>query len=139
MKRILIPTDFSGHSKHTIQYVISLFKDINTPCKISLIHTYKVQQTDPDKVIYENDEMKKRSRSALEEERDEAMKLISNANISIDISSHMGSLNNVVEHLLQKEKIDLVVMGKNKGKHVEMISHILKQQQCPLLITYIPE
>ncbi len=62
--------------------------------------------------------------------------MVSNPNISVDTASHIGSLNNVVRQLLQKEKFDLVVMGKNDGKHIEAISALLKQQLCPFLITH---
>lgn len=136
MKKILITTDFSTHSQYTIFYVLNLLHDTQIPCKILLLNTYIVQQTDPHQVISTNDELKRISKLGLERQRDKALKNVINFNISIEIASHMGSLNNVVMQLLRKEKIDLVAMGKNGGRHVESLSHLLKQQQCPLLITY---
>lgn len=139
MKQILIATDFTCHSKHTIQYVLRFMQDTKIPCHITLVNTYMVQQTDPKQVILLNDELKKKSKAGLEQERDEAIGKITNPNISIDIASHMGSLNYVILQLLNKKEIDLVAMGKNGGQHVETISVMLKQQQCPLLITYFKE
>jgi hypothetical protein len=101
-----------------------------------LLNTYLVQQTDPGQVIKLNDELKNISKAGLEAERLEAVGKITNPHISIETSSHMGSLNYVILQFLQKEKIDMVAMGKNGGKHVETISTLLKQQHCPLLITY---
>ena len=136
MKRILIATDFSSHSNHTIQYVLGFLKDTKIPCKITLLNTYMVQQTDPSQVIQLNDELKQKSKAGLEKERDDALRSISNSQITIDVASHMGSLNNVILQLLNKDEVDLVAMGKDGGKNVETISGLLKKQCCPLLITY---
>lgn len=67
------------------------------------------------------------------------MKKVKNPNVTLEVASHMGSLNNVVLQLVQKDKFDMVAMGKSGGDNVETISKMLKQQKCPLLITYLPE
>lgn len=139
MKKILITTDFSAHSRHTVDYIINLFHDTQIPCNILLLNTFKVLQPDPKKVIATNDELKKLSTLGLEVERSEALRKITNPLIKVDIASHMGSLNNVVLQILQNEKVDLVGMGKKKGRHVEMMSSLLKKYNCPLLITYMEE
>ena len=139
MKHILIATDFSRHSKYAIQYVLGFLQDTHIPCKITLVNTYMVQHTDPSQVILLNDELKNRSKAGLEQERNDALAKITNPNITIDISSHMGSLNHVILQLLKKTDIDFVAMGKNGGRHVETISKLLKIQKCPLFITYIKE
>lgn len=94
-----------------------------------------IQQTDPLQVISFNDELKRRSKAGLERQCADAMRRITNKNITVETASHMGSLNNVILQLLRKEGIDLVAMGKDGGKHVESVSSLLKLQQCPLLIT----
>lgn len=137
MKRILIATNFSAHSGCTIKYVLNLFKDTQIPCHILLVNTYMVQQTDPLQVILVNDELKSRSKQNLETEKVCALALIDQAAITIETSSHLGTLKNVVQHLLQKDKIDLVAMGKNGGRHVETVANLLKKLKCPLLITYL--
>lgn len=110
--------------------------DLQIPCRILLIHTYMVHQTDPELALSDNDSFKERSKAGLEAERLEALKHNKNPHISIETSSHMGSLNNVIQHLLKKEKIDLVAMGKNGGRHVASVATMLKKLKCPLLITH---
>ena len=137
MKRIIVTTNFSSHSKYTVEYVVNFLNATQIPCSILLVNTFMVQQTDPDQVILANDQLKQLSRQKLELERLEALKLITNSNISVETSSNMGSLNYVILNLIQKEKFDLVAMGKNGGRHVEAMSTMLKTKKCPLLITYM--
>jgi len=139
MKRILITTDFSANSKHTIEYVLDFLHDTKILSEILLVNTFMVQQTDPLQVIRQNDEFKMRSRAGLEKEKSEALKKINNSNISVNTSSHMGTLSNVILQLLKKEKIDLVAMGKDGGRHVETVAALLREKECPLLITYLKE
>ena len=136
MKYILITTDFSHHSKYTVQYVLNFMQETNIPCRIILLNTYLPPQTDPDQVISVNDTLRMKSKIGLLQEMVEAQKNIRNPLITIETRSHIGTLKNVILQLLQNNKFDLVAMGKNGGKHVETISVLLKQQHCPLLITY---
>jgi nucleotide-binding universal stress UspA family protein len=136
MKTILVTTDFSHHSNHTIDYVLEFLRDTQIPCKLLLLNTYMVQATNPAEVISMNDELRKRSHTGLESAMLEARSKITNPNITVEVASHMGTLNNVILNLLSKKKIDMVAMGKNGGWHVEMVASLLKQQKCPLLITY---
>jgi hypothetical protein len=139
MKRILLPTDFTCHSKHTLEYVLNFLQDTQISCHITLVNTYMVQQTDPRQVIQLNDQLKQTSKKGLEQALDYAQSQIKNPLITVDIASHMGSLNNVVLQMIRDKEFDLVAMGKNGGKHVETISVLLKQLECPLLITYLKE
>ena len=139
MKRILVTTDFSPHSRHAIEYVLDLMKETASPCQIFLLNTYMVQHKDPDEIIHLNDELRKHSKANLREEKEAVLKKVTNPNIRIEVASHIGSLSNVILQLLQKEKIDLVVMGKSNGQHVEKVSNLLKQEKCPLLITFLKE
>ncbi len=139
MKRILIPTDFSKHSRHTLQYVLELLQGFSTPWRILLVNTYMIKETDPNEVIKINDALKGKSKQGLELERELALQYNKNPLLTIDVASHMGSLTNVVLQLLRSENIDLVAMGKNGGRNVESVANLLKQQQCSLLITYINE
>lgn len=136
MKKILITTDFTFDAKYTIEFVLDLFRETQIPCRIILLNTFMIQQTDPGKIIALNDEMKLRSKTGLERQRTEAMDGVRNSNISIEIASHMGSLTNVILQLLSTNKIDMVAMGKNCGKHVEKVAALLEQKHCSLLITH---
>lgn len=116
--------------------MLELLKDVQSPCKILLVNTYIVQHTDPSKIIFLNDELKLKSKEGLEKQRNETLKLITNPNITIEVASHMGSLRNVLHQILDSTKYDLVVMGKNGGKHVESVTSLMKEKHCPLLITH---
>ena len=137
MNNILLTTDFTKDSSHSLDYVLDILKDSKFPVKILLLHTFMVQQTDPSKIIILNDEMKLKSKMGLEELRNEAMKKVTNPNISIEVASQMGSLKNVILQLLDTSKFDLVVMGKNGGKQIESVAALLKQRNCPILITHL--
>lgn len=139
MKKILIATDFSRHSKHTLQYVLNFFQDIQVPCHITLLNTYMVLPTDARQVIIMNDELKKKSLAGLHLEENEARQMIKNPHLKIEVISHMGSLKNVISNLFQAKKFDLVAMGKDGGKNVETVQTLLKQVECPLLVTYLAE
>jgi nucleotide-binding universal stress UspA family protein len=137
MKRILIATDFSPHSRTVIDCVVNMIKDNISHCEIILLNTYMVKETDPQKVISLNDELKLASKRSLEHERAELQKKITNPNVSVNIASHMGSLTNVISQLVKTHTVDLVAMGKDGGRNVENVSTILRQIGCPLLVTYL--
>lgn len=139
MKKILIATDFSRHSKYTIEYILNLLGDTHIAFQICLLNTYMVQHTDPAKVITLNDELKRKSKAGLEMELSEMLKKVNTPHLTFQTASHMGSLNNVVLQMVRNEKFDMVAMGKSSGDNVETIAKMLKQQKCPLLITYLPD
>lgn len=136
MNRVLITTDFTHHSKNAIKVALELFNDFQKPCHIVLVNTYLVPEVHPDLLISTNDQLRKISKAGLEQDREEALKLNKNPLITFETISQMGSLTNVTLQTIEKHKIDLVVMGKNGGKHVDLVSALLKKQGCPLLITY---
>ncbi len=137
MKRILIATDFSPHSRTAIDCVVNIIQDSISDCEIILLNTYMVKETDPQKVISQNDELKRASKRSLEHEQAELKKKITNPNVSVNVASHMGSLTHVVSQLIRTNTVDLVAMGKDGGKNVENVSMILRQIGCPLLVTYL--
>lgn len=139
MKRIIIATDFSPHSRKAIDCVIGILKDTMARYEILLLNTYMVKETDPLKIIALNDELKLASKRNLEFEREEIQKKLRNPNITVGIASHMGSLTNVVSQLIKKDQVDFVAMGKDGGKNVENVSVILRQYGCPLLVTYLAQ
>lgn len=136
MKKILIATDFGPYTQHTIKYVLNLLEGTQDPCTILLVNTYMVDYlNDLDNIIPLNDELKAKSKAGLELVKNETLKLIKNKNISLETSSHFGSLYNVILNIQKKENIDLVAVGKNTDINLEAISELLKKQNCPLLIT----
>ena len=136
MKRVLITTDFTYHSKNAVKVALELFNDSQKPCHFVLMNTYLVPEVDPELIISANDKFKKISKAGLELEREEALKLNKNPLTTFETISQLGSLTNVTLQTIEKFNINLVVMGKNGGKHVDLVAALLKQQGCPLLITY---
>lgn len=135
MKRILVATDFSEHSRHALKHAIELVRNTEHPVRITLLNSYRVQETDPLRVIDLNDELRRQSKAGLEQERQEALKLIKNPHITIDTASHIGSLSNVILQLLQVGEVDLVVLGKDGGAKLASVEAMLKQKKCPFLVT----
>lgn len=135
MKSIVIPTDFSPSSRYATLVVLELIKETENFCRVLLLNTFMVQHTDPDQVIRLNDELKQLSKQGLECECEAARRLVTNSNITVEVASHMGSLSNVLLHLLNKEKIDLVVLDQNGGWQMEELAGLLKQKKCQLLVT----
>lgn len=140
MKSILITTDFSDHSEYTLRYVLDLVRHTKTVVRILLLNTYMVDlQTDPQRLVQLNDELKSKSKQSLEVQKREALQWIRNPNIAIETTSHMGSLANVITNLIKKEKIDLVAMGKDNGQQIEKMTNLLKEYDCSLLVTNYPK
>ncbi len=137
MKNVLIPTDFSHHSRHSIECVLDLLQNTSKPCRILLVNSFMILQTDAKLVIAQNDEAKQISLDGLLRDKNFANKNLPNPLITIETVSHMGSLRNVISHLLLKERFDLIAMGKDGGKNIETISKLLKvENKCSLLVTY---
>ena len=137
MNSILITTDFSPHSQYTLEYVLNLLEQTRVTSRILLVNTYLMDlQNDPQGLVQRNDELKLLSNNHLDKQKAESLRWIRNPEITIQTASHMGSLPNVISHLIIKEKIDLVAMGNDGGSHVYKIVDLLKKLKCPLLITY---
>lgn len=140
MKSILVTTDFSPHSNYSLRYILEWLKDIQSPTNIILLNTYLVDmKNDHQHLLQLNDQMRLESKKKLELQKAEALTWVKNSFTDIKTASHMGTLTNVMTNLIRTEQIDLVVMGKNGGGHVEQIVDLLKKQRCPLLITYNKE
>lgn len=121
MKTILIPTDFSVASRNAIQYAFNLFGDKKEDYRILLLNTYLIPSSPFNQLIFLHDELRKKSLDGLEKQRQWAKGVNPNHPISLEIFSSMGSLENVINYLIDNEKIDCVVMGM---EHVN----------CPLLV-----
>jgi hypothetical protein len=136
MKKVLVTTDFSTQSRRTLEGVLHFFKDSQEDCQIILLNTYLVTLTDPDFIISLNDEMKLKSKNGLEKEKAAALKINSNKKISIETTSHIGSLNNVIQRLIRCERIDMVALGKEDREALEELRLALKDHDtCSLLVT----
>lgn len=139
MKTVLVPTDFSETSKKAIEYVVQFFEDMAGVCKLILLHSYSVPKTeDFSKVVEINDMAKSKAKSRLEDEVQWAQNLSQDRFLEVEPILHMGSLESVISQVLKDNKVDLIVMGKDGGEHVEQIYKILKHNKflSPLLIVF---
>jgi hypothetical protein len=135
MKKVLITTDFSAQSRHTLEVVLNLLKETHEQCQIIILNTYLVKYSDPERLISLNDELKIKSKTGLEIEKAAAVRLNTNQHVSIETTSHIGTLNNVIQYLIKRDGIDMVAMGKEDGNALEAVKLALKDHQsCSLLI-----
>lgn len=138
MVKILVPTDFSTDSKKAIDFAVNFFKD-KSPSKIYLLNTYMVQPTDGNNVIDMNDRIKQMAMKGLEKAKDYSETLTQKGKvIDIDFETHLkiGSLKNVIYQMIKEQDIDLVVMARDAGKHINEVSKHLKDKssECPIVI-----
>lgn len=140
MKNILVTTDFSPHSRYSLEYTVKLVQHESTACRILLLNTYMIPILPgmiTSQIILLNDKLKNKSKELLEQERLSVGKFIDNSKITIHCSSHIGTFENVVHQLLDSEKFDLLVIGKDGGRHIKTITAFLTDYDCRLLVTYL--
>lgn len=133
--KILIPTDFSTNSKGLIDNVLESVHYSSLVTEVLLLNTFIVKETDPELVITANDKLKSDSKTFLGLLKSEADEKYKNPNIVIATASHLGSLKNVVQQILKKEKFDIVTVTKEQARELNSIRDFLKENGCLLVIT----
>ncbi|MDA8792105.1 universal stress protein [Bacteriovoracaceae bacterium] len=135
MVRILVPTDFSHDSQKAIDFAVNFFKD-KSPSKIHLLNTYMVQKSDGNNIIDMNDRIKEMAMKGLERAKDYSEQLTKTETIDVETHLKIGSLKNVIYQMIKEQGIDLVVMGRDAGKHINEVSKHLKDKsaECPIVI-----
>lgn len=132
--KILIPTDFSSTSRTLIERVVDSLTETNTLTEILLLNTFIVKETDPEFVIVANDKLKSASRSSLEELKLLTLNKIKNPHIQVQTASHLGSLKNVIQQILKKEKFDQLTVTKDQAAELISIKDFLKEKACTFVI-----
>lgn len=143
MRKILIPTDFSENSFNSIKYATELFK--HGPTQIYLLHAFsdevyenKLQKEDLDFEVLQR-EAKDRAEHSLESLKMEVYKYSPNPKHSINLIAEFGMLVDAVNDWVEKENIDVVVMGtqgKTDDKKLTFGSNtlqVIKYVKCPVL------
>ncbi|NNC70735.1 MAG: universal stress protein [Flavobacteriaceae bacterium] len=119
MKKVLIPTDFSDNSKVALDYAIELYKD--APCSFYVLNTYDQLVTSDhfDVAVATNlkalQMLKKNSETQLKKIETYFKKKNTNANQQIKTISQIGTLIAAVKDVVNKEAIDVIIMG-TKGE-----------------------
>ncbi len=132
--KILIPTDFSLTSKSLIEQVVNSLHETDTLTEILLLNTFIVKETDPEQVITANDKLKSESKMSLEELKSLMMGKILNPNIQIQTVSHLGTLKNVIQQILKKEKFDQLAVTKELATELTTIREFLRDKECSFVI-----
>lgn len=143
MRKILIPTDFSENAINAIKYATELFK--HGPTEIYILHAFADEVYD-DKARLANaifEELKassaEKSKMALEKLKQEVLRFSPNPKHNIHLLSEFGLLVDSVNDWVEKENMDVVVMGtkgKTADKNLTFGSNtlqVIKYVKCPVL------
>lgn len=147
MHKILIPTDFSANSFNAAKYAAELFK--YGPSEIHILHAYAEEiydletELNPEEYDMYQNEVANRSISELGKFQKDLIAIYSNPKHKVFTVSIFGLLIEAVNDLVEKENIDIVVMG-TKGKTADKkmtfgsnTVQVMKYVRCPVLA--IPE
>lgn len=143
MRKILIPTDFSENSLNAIKYATELFK--HGPTEIYLLHAFadevydtKLRMAD---LIFEDlqKQAMEKAETALETLKKEIFSFSPNPKHNFHTISEFRLLVDSVNDWVEKENIDVVVMGtkgKTSDKSLTFGSNtlqVIKYVKCPVL------
>ncbi|MBQ4915939.1 universal stress protein [Maribacter sp. MMG018] len=143
MTRILLPTDFSDNALESIHYALRAFKDVE--CTFFLLNTYMppVYHTEyllgsPGQIGL-GDLLQEQSKTDLKKLKTRLEEEFENPLHTFITHSAFNILSSEIRHVVEKENIDMVIMG-TKGatgaKEIFMGSNtvdVIKNTKCPVL------
>ncbi|WP_310992171.1 universal stress protein [Aequorivita marina] len=147
MRKILIPTDFSKNAMNAAKYAAELFK--HGPSEIYLLHTFADEVYDAktrlaDAVFGElQQEVLHKAEANLEKMRQDLFNISPNPKHKVFTIAEFGMLVDSVNELVERENIDVVVMGtqgETDDKQLTFGSNtlqVIKYVKCPVLA--VPE
>ncbi len=143
-KRILIPTDFSRNAYNAIKYAMELYK--REHCEFFILNTYYLSGYSKENLLSPTptDEALAKIREKSEKNLDRLKMQMSfyeeNENHSFKFLSEFGSFFDVLKKVVEKEDIELVIMGtqgETDNKTVILGSNAVnameKIRNCPVL------
>ncbi len=143
MRKILIPTDFSENAINAIRYAVELFKYEQSD--FFIIHAYADEVYDDNTLVSRKvfDELKDAIRNNSDNELAKIFETIQqvspNPRHAYKMQSLFGTLIDEVNDLVDKENIDVVVMGTKGKRNDRNLSfgsntlQVLKYVKCPVL------
>ena len=143
MKKILLPTDFSGNSWNAISYAVQLYK--RESCVFYLLNTYASEIQNTAYVTYSGnlpglDEIyHNSSEQNLIKLHNRIVGSFPNPRHHFELISSMNSLNEEIKEQVREKEIDLVVMGTKGAAGAREILfgsntvRAIKRMACPLL------
>ena len=109
-RRILCPTDFSNNAQNAIDYAIELFKD--ETCEFYILNTYSVEGYALEMSVSRDlEESHKKSIGGLKLTLEQISDSGTNKNHKFRKISECGDLIETMKNIVDKQDIDLVVMG----------------------------
>lgn len=143
MRKILIPTDFSENSMNAIRYATELFKYERS--EIYLLHAfsdsvYEAKARLVDEIFEElKQKALQKAKDNLEEKRKQILSFSPNPKHNLHTIAEFGLLVDSVNDWVEKENIDVVVMGtkgETADKKITFGSNtlqVIKYVKCPVL------
>jgi nucleotide-binding universal stress UspA family protein len=138
IKTILVPVDFSTHSRSALEYAIGLAKTFGA--KVHLVHAYHlpIQVATPEQIAMPTD-LWAAIRDAAARRLDKSAELVTAAGLSVETHLTEGNPSSAVVELATKLGADLIVMG-TRGlsglKHVllgSVAERTVRLAPCPVL------
>ena len=143
MRKLLVPTDFSENAFNALKYASQAFK--YERCEILVVHAYadEVYKQAASMKREELEALKKKVLNQSDNQLKELLKIIRdyspNPNHSCQSLSIFGTLTDSINDLVNREDMDLVVMGtrgKTDDRNITFGSNtlqVLKYVQCPVM------
>jgi len=143
MRKIVVPTDFSDNAMNALRYAVELFKYEHS--EFFIVHAYADEVYDHDTSISRDtfEKLKettlKNSDAALEKIFSIIQEISPNPRHTYITLSKFGSLTDEVNDVVDKENVDILVMGtKGKTDDRELTFgsntlQVLKYVKCPVL------
>ncbi len=147
MRKIALPTDLSDNALNALEYAVALF---NEPAKFYLLHAYADQIFGPETLDFSDDEIEQKKMgtaenctSILKPLIDSILQKHPGCKHEFEVMPKCGYLLDEINQLVDKENIDIIVMGtrgKTNDRNITFGSNtlqVIKQVKCPVLC--IPE
>lgn len=143
MKKILLPTDFSDNAYNAICYALKLFK--NEECVFYLVHTYTPAIYQAEYVLHSpgqvglGDVHQTRALAQLQQLMDRLHKEFDDPKHMFVPHAAFNLLVDEIVDMVQKEQIDLVIMGTQGATGAKEIFlgthtvHVIKKAGCPVI------
>ncbi len=141
MKNILFPTDFSDASKDAIYYGISLFE--GEACKFIFLNTFPIPYVNPEIPVTVSDVTSENADKLFKKLVKQIKKDFPQGTFEIETKFRVGELSPTVSSLVDKRKIDLIIMATRGASGFEAAlvgtrtARLIKNVVCPVLV--IPE
>ncbi len=103
-------------------------------CRVILMNAYLPAGSSPDRWIDAHDAMKRESSDRLGQELARLQAEGSPNGFTFETLSYLGSIENVMPHLVREENVDYVVLGVQPEPKKDRLVKLLNRLPCPILV-----